>query len=142
MKSYLRFLGRNKLYTAIMMLGLSVSLAFVVFTAVFAWDIYTKTWIYPDHRNIYSLNSLAPFYAHYEMSQYLDEIPEIEEHCEMSGHICRIVRGGTTTGHRMYAVSDGFLKMFPKKFISGNGESLQKKRICNYYGESCEITFR
>ena len=64
MKSYLRFLGRNKLYTAIEVVGLSVSLAFVVFTAVFAWDIYTKTWIYPEHKNIYALNSLTPYYPH------------------------------------------------------------------------------
>ena len=30
MKSYLRFLGRNKLYTAIMAVGLSVALALVL----------------------------------------------------------------------------------------------------------------
>ena len=30
MKSYLRFLGRNKLYTAIMAVGLSVALALVI----------------------------------------------------------------------------------------------------------------
>ena len=29
-KSYLRFLGRNKLYTAIMAMGLSVALALVI----------------------------------------------------------------------------------------------------------------
>ena len=33
MKSYLRFLSRNKLYTAIEVVGLSVALAFVVFIA-------------------------------------------------------------------------------------------------------------
>ena len=124
MKSYLRFLGRNKLYTAIEVVGLSVSLAFVVFTAVFAWDIYTKTWIYPDHEDIYALNALSPFNANYEMSRYLDEIPEIEEHCEMSFSPGRIVVGDAIIGHETYAVSDGFLKMFPKKFIAGNGGSL------------------
>ena len=30
MKSYLRFLGRNKLYTAIEVVGLSLALAFVI----------------------------------------------------------------------------------------------------------------
>ena len=35
MKSYLRFLSRNKLYTAIEVVGLSVALAFVVFIATF-----------------------------------------------------------------------------------------------------------
>lgn len=32
MKSYLRFLSRNKLYTAIELVGLSISLAFVILT--------------------------------------------------------------------------------------------------------------
>ena len=35
MKSYLRFLSRNKLYTAIEVVGLSIALAFVVFIATF-----------------------------------------------------------------------------------------------------------
>ena len=35
MKSYLRFLSRNKLYTAIMAVGLSVSLAFVIIMSCF-----------------------------------------------------------------------------------------------------------
>ena len=125
MKSYLRFLSKNKLYTAIEVVGLSVSLALVVFTSVFAWDIYTKTWIYPDHENIYALNALSPFYAEYEMSEYLDEIPEIEEHCEMSSSIGRIFIDDINYSHKVYAVSDGFLKMFPKKFIVGNSESLK-----------------
>ena len=124
MKSYLRFLGRNKLYTAIEVVGLSVSLAFVVFTAVFAWDIYTKTWIYPEHKNIYAVNCLSPYCAHYDMSLHLDEIPEIKEHCEISSSTCRIVSGESRTGHRVYAVSEDFLKMFPKKLITGNWELL------------------
>ena len=125
MKSYLRFLSRNKLYTAIEVVGLSVSLAFVVFTAVFAWDIYTKTWIYPEHKNIYALNGPSPYYAHYEMSLYMNEIPEIKEHCEISSSFCRIVSGEGMRGHRAYAVSENFLRMFPKKLIAGNGEFLK-----------------
>ncbi len=35
MKSYLRFLSRNKLYTAIEVVGLSIALAFVVFIETF-----------------------------------------------------------------------------------------------------------
>ena len=35
MKSYLRFLSRNKLYTAIEVVGLGIALAFVVFIATF-----------------------------------------------------------------------------------------------------------
>ena len=124
MKSYLRFLSRNKLYTAFEVVGLSISLAFVLFTAVFAYDIYTKTWIYPEHRNIYALNGLGSFYAPYEMSRYLDEIPQIKEHSEISHSYIRVNSEKKLQLHQAYAVSESFLKMFPKKFIAGNPESL------------------
>ena len=35
MKSFVRFVSRNKLYTAIEILGLGIALAFVVFIATF-----------------------------------------------------------------------------------------------------------
>ena len=125
MKSYLRFLGRNKLYTAIMAVGLSVSLAFVIFTAIFAWDIHTKTWIYPDHSNIYSLAGRSEFNGPLMMTEYLDEIPEIEEFCGFSFAYLRIVNDGVLTSHIGYAVTDGFFDMFPKKVLAGDISSLK-----------------
>ncbi len=38
MKSYLKFLSRNKLYTAIEAVGLIVSLAFVVIISCYVWQ--------------------------------------------------------------------------------------------------------
>ena len=38
MKSYLKFLSRNKLYTAIEAVGLAVSLAFVILIGSYAWQ--------------------------------------------------------------------------------------------------------
>ena len=37
MNSYLKFLSRNKLYTAIEAVGLAVSLAFVILIGSYAW---------------------------------------------------------------------------------------------------------
>ena len=125
MKSYLRFLSRNKLYTAIEVVGLSVSLAFVIFTAIFAWDIHTKTWIYPDHRNIYSLAGRSEFNGPLVMTEYLDEIPEIEEFCGLTYAYMRIVKDGTLSSHIGYAVTDGFFDMFPKKPLAGDISSLK-----------------
>ena len=125
MKSYLRFLGRNKLYTAIEVVGLSVSLSFVVFTAIFAWDIHTKTWIYPDHKDIYSLSGHSEFNGPLTMTEYLDEIPEIEEFCGLTFASMRIVKDGTLSGHIGYAVTDGFFDMFPKKPLAGDISSLK-----------------
>ncbi|MBQ2331384.1 MAG: hypothetical protein II383_03150 [Bacteroidales bacterium] len=38
MKSYLKFLSRNKLYTAIEAVGLIVSLAFIVIISCYTWQ--------------------------------------------------------------------------------------------------------
>lgn len=80
MKSYLRFLSRNKLYTAIEVIGLSVSLAFVIIIGCYAWDMYTMTWSVPDHEDIYALNGPNFGEASMEMYENVDKIPEVQEY--------------------------------------------------------------
>ena len=48
MKSYLKFLSRNKLYTTIEAVGLAVSLAFVIIIGSYVWQQYAVTWENPD----------------------------------------------------------------------------------------------
>ena len=79
MKSYLRFLGRNKLYTAIEVVGLSVSLAFAIIVGTYAWNMYTLTWNIPDHENIYALNGADHGEASLDIYHNLDKIPEIKQ---------------------------------------------------------------
>ena len=80
MKSYLRFLARNKLYTAIEVVGLSVSLAFVMIIGCHAWNMYTLTWNNPDHDKIYALNGTSKGMASMELYNHIDKIPEVQEH--------------------------------------------------------------
>ena len=67
MKSYLRFLARNKLYTAIEVVGLSVSLALVMIIGCHAWNMNTLTWNIPDHDKIYALNGTSKGMASMEL---------------------------------------------------------------------------
>ena len=48
MKSYLKFLSRNKLYTAIEFIGLAVSLAFVILIGSYVVQQYKVAWENPD----------------------------------------------------------------------------------------------
>ena len=57
MKSYLKFLSRNKLYTAIEAAGLIVSLAFVVVIFCYAWQQISITREAPYHKRLYALTS-------------------------------------------------------------------------------------
>ena len=53
MKTYLRFLGRNKLYTVVMAVGLSVSLAFVILLGSYIVDDMTCDKVLEDMDNAY-----------------------------------------------------------------------------------------
>jgi hypothetical protein len=59
------------------------------------------------------------------MTEYLDEIPEIEEFCGLTCAFMRIVKDGTLSSHNGYAVTDGFFDMFPKKPLAGDISSLK-----------------
>ena len=53
MKTYFRFLGRNKLYTVVMAVGLSVSLAFVILLGSYIVDDMTCDKVLEDMDNAY-----------------------------------------------------------------------------------------
>ena len=55
MKSYLKFLSRNKLYTAIEAMGLIVSLAFVLLTGHYVWKQRQMTRNVPDFKDVYTV---------------------------------------------------------------------------------------
>lgn len=52
MKSYLKFLSRNKLYTAIEAVGLAVSLAFVIVIFCYAWQQLSIAREAPDYKRL------------------------------------------------------------------------------------------
>lgn len=57
MKSYITFLSRNKLYTLIQLLGLSVALGFVILLAVYAKTEYGVGASHPQAKEMYAVGS-------------------------------------------------------------------------------------
>ena len=76
MKSYLRFLSRNKLYTAIEVVGLSVALAFVLIIGSYVWQEYSISRENPDYERIYIPTQPMPYGIFEPMKE---QIPEIEQ---------------------------------------------------------------
>ena len=81
MKSYFKFLSRNKLYVAIEALGLIVSLAFVIVISCYTWQQFAVTREANDYQRLYSLNmgyeddlNANPG----EMALVLDRVPDVE----------------------------------------------------------------
>jgi len=122
MKSYLKFLSRNKLYTAIEFVGLAVSLAFVILIGSYVWQQFAVTRENPDRERIYVPG--MPDYPGmtYGFPELLAEIPEIEEVAKLS------FLAPTYNMHEILyaaAVDRAFLEMFPIfRFRQGDADAL------------------
>ncbi|MBQ8809988.1 MAG: hypothetical protein IJZ69_06620 [Bacteroidales bacterium] len=81
MKSYLRFLSRNKLYTAIEVVGLSMALAFVIVLSSYIVDDMSVNKDLKNTENIYICH-MENSVTSYDLTPMLyDMIPDIEESC-------------------------------------------------------------
>ena len=152
MKSYLRFLSRNKLYTAIMAVGLSVSLAFALLIGTYVWQQYYASRNVNDYERIYSVvrerSGNKYMGVHLSVAGRLKEnIPEIESVCrfydiqdtpvQIEGHMVLAER---------ISVDKDFFEMFECWFIEGNAEIMDDKSniivsesFANRYGGPEEV---
>lgn len=81
-KSFLKFLSRNKAYTAIDVFGLSVSLMFVILIAVYTSQELSVDKFHTDGDRIYALTRDDGFSTGLPIAYYLKErYPEIEKVC-------------------------------------------------------------
>ena len=126
MKSYLRFLSRNKLYTAIEVVGLSVALAFVLVIGTYVWQQYATARGVKDYDRIYSVGLDDLGYPRIGLYMgaadvMMDKIPEIEavaSHHEL--YPAPITLDGFKTLANGVCVDMGFLDMFVPEFIAGS----------------------
>ena len=122
MKSYLKFLSRNKLYTAIEAVGLAVSLAFVIIIGSYVWQQYTVTWEHPDRKRIYVPGLPDSPGLTYGFPDVVGQIPEIEA-------VARLCLPAVTNGENevFYAAATdpSFFGMFPEyDFVEGSADAL------------------
>ena len=87
MKSYLRFLSRNKLYTAIEVVGLSIALAFVIILGAVLIDKSQVNDNVKDADEIYSMTVNTDWIgsmsgAFSNMEEILPAIPQVTEWCQ------------------------------------------------------------
>ncbi len=82
MKTYLRFLGRNKLYTVVMAVGLSVSLAFVILLGSYIVDDMTCDKVLEDMDNAYLVvEEDSP--VCFERNDIYLNYPEVTDRCRV-----------------------------------------------------------
>ena len=133
MKSYLKFLSRNKLYTAIEAVGLVVSLAFVLLTGHFVWLQRQMTRNVPDYKDVYTFyrsmhgNSGVGFSWGIAL-QAKEDIPEVEKAAmfwkAMSEEESTIDVDGVKYHVQDCMVGGDFFDIFPAEFETGGATAL------------------
>ena len=125
MNSYLKFLSRNKLYTAIEAVGLAVSLAFVIIIGSYVWQQYAVTRENPDRERVY-VPGMPEFPAlTYGFPDVITDIPEIEavsRLCDVK--VSPVIRGERTEAESA-AVEPAFFEICPQfRFVEGSPDVL------------------
>lgn len=114
MKSYLRFLSRNRLYTAIEVVGLSISLAFVILIGCHVWQLISIKWENDDADRIYTVG--LPDYVgltYGTAEAFASDIPDIELHTRYMVDMNYAYINGEGIKVNIASVDPSFFEMFP-----------------------------
>ena len=125
MKSYLKFLSRNKLYTAIEAVGLAVSLAFVIIIGSYVWQQYAVTWENPDRERVYVPGTPGFPALTYGFPDAIGDIPEIESVSRMCNVVVHPVIRGEQTDAESVGVEPAFFEICSQfRFLEGAADVL------------------
>ena len=133
MKSYLKFLSRNKLYTAIEVAGLIVSLAFVLLTGHYVWKQRQMTRNVPDYKDVYTVYRTLRGQSVIGQSwgfayQAREGVPEVEKAAMFWKSIPaneETIELNSERYHvKSFMVGGDFFDIFPAEFESGGPEVL------------------
>ena len=125
MKSYLKFLSRNKLYTAIEAVGLVVSLAFIIIIATSVHDQRRLSRPAPGQENLYLLGNAQSFTAEYRSLEALSSMPEVEKAAAFRRMNIMSKVGGENTRTQLTVADPSLLEMIPLAVRSGSLELFQ-----------------
>ena len=124
MKSYLRFLSRNKLYTVIMAVGLSLSFALVIIMSCFVWQNTRVNRMYPDQDRMYAIGTKGSLHSNDLMAgAMMDAIPEIVSATTVVNagtESFSTIDGVNVPSRSMMGIEKKFFDLFPTKFIYGD----------------------
>ena len=131
MKSYIKFLSRNKLYTAIEAVGLIVSLAFVIIIACYTWQQFAVTREAKDYRRLYALTSGQDWISAWpgELAAVVDRVPDVEAAGRINMYgTAAWFNGGKVQGNPdVYEIDPEIFEFLPQTFVSGDVSVLQDR---------------
>lgn len=130
MKSYLRFLGRNKLYTVIETAGLAVALAFVLILSSYIIDDLSTDRDIRHKDEILVCHNVGQLWSHSKLHETFEKIPEIESYCRFTDEGIGIdIRKDDASYYQMAMyVSENFFEFMGYSLIAGNASDVLKEK--------------
>lgn len=131
MKSYFRFLSRNRLYTTIEVLGMAIAIAFVLFIGSFVIREYNTDSAIKKQGNIYIGHSERLLFGCATIKDQLEgKFPEVESMCRVvNTHIfggleMTMEAGDYNDRQKAVIVDENFFTFFPFPLEAGTPESV------------------
>ena len=125
MKSYLKFLSRNKLYTAIEAVGLIVSFAFLIIIGSSIRDQRAVVKGVPGHENLYLVSPRdRTDLCDFRLVEGLSAFPQIEKAAAMYTTSFPIIIGGNVHYLKLLVMYPELMEMIPMDIVSCNGKPL------------------
>ena len=131
MKSYFRFLSRNKLYTFINIAGLVVSLMFIILMGDYTWRQYSIDSWHKNADRIYLMGSDEDFFMWPQVAGEVKEMcPEVEQTCCVMSQNGRIkygqreVKAKESENGNIMLVDSTFFQFFSFPLVQGNPQTV------------------
>ena len=136
MKSYLRFLFRNKLYTTIEVVGLSISLAFIILMSSYVIKNISYDREIKNKDEIYLCHNIGGAFSFSFLSDEFPKYPEIQEYCQFGEIDFGLLHEGEIVKTHALWVSDNFFEFLPYRLIAGDVEEMLKQDFSAVVSES------
>ena len=125
MKSYLKFLSRNRVYTFISIFGLAVSLMFVILLADYVFRQFSIDAQHSHAERIYMLGNSNDFFAWPQMAEEIEELcPGVEQTCRVFSQSGKVKHGELSVKDRENGIimltDSNFFGFFGFRLLEGD----------------------
>ncbi|MCR4920338.1 MAG: ABC transporter permease [Bacteroidaceae bacterium] len=129
MKSYLKFLSRNRVYTFISIVGLALSLMFVILLGDYVWRQFSIDSQHPDADRIYMVGNSNGFFMWPQVAQEIEALcPDVEQTCRVFSQSGKIRCGERELDEQMSSIimltDPTFFDFFAFRLKVGNPETV------------------
>ncbi len=136
-RSFGKFLGKNKLYTAINVFGLSISLMFVILIATYTTQELSVDKFQENRDRITTLGYYHFIGSSYALSPFLQSrYPEIEKIAAVSGEEAAVEVLNTRYDTKILLVDSTFYDLFSFRMIDGNPKDILRTKTNVIISES------